>query len=247
MRKLGLWLGMLGLIALVAVPSSRFAQVSQAASMRHTAHQDMSPLWHLSSSLVPTPGAQVAHIDGILNLKMSGNGDLSGTTLHLSTGPTVPVTGSFTRTLTINMTINGMQAQGASTAISNNRITGEYFNASGGAIGFWVATAVKPNQAGTSYAFSSQITSGPDRGTTYDGTLVLWGDKYGGLLGWLTLKDGTVLNADGQDVNGNVNMLIIVRSGTPMAVSGTTVLGGNLRGTIEGPLAGDEGTWTGTH
>ena len=41
-----------------------------------------------------------------------------------------------------------------------------------------------------------------------------------------------------------MNMLIVVRTGTPMFVSGTTLAGGNLQGSISGPLAGDEGTWT---
>ncbi len=55
-----------------------------------------------------------------------------------------------------------------------------------------------------------------------------------------------MLPASGQDVNGNVNMQIVVRSGTPMFVSGTTLAGGNLQGTISGPLAGDQGSWTAT-
>ena len=55
-----------------------------------------------------------------------------------------------------------------------------------------------------------------------------------------------MLNVAGQSVNGNVNMLIVVRAGTPMFDSGTTAISGNLHGTIAGPLAGDEGTWTAT-
>jgi len=54
-----------------------------------------------------------------------------------------------------------------------------------------------------------------------------------------------VLRVDGQSVNGNVNMLIVVRAGTPVFASGTIVLGG-VKGTIAGPLAGDQGTWTAT-
>jgi hypothetical protein len=99
---------------------------------------------------------------------------------------------------------------------------------------------------GTRYAFSGSIVTGPSRGTAYDGSLELWGDTYGALLGWLTLRDGTVLNVAGQDVNGNVNMGVIVRTGTPFFASGTTVSTGSLHGTIAGPLAADQGTWTAT-
>jgi hypothetical protein len=41
-------------------------------------------------------------------------------------------------------------------------------------------------------------------------------------------------------------MLVVVRAGTPFIASGTTVLGGNLRGSLTGPLGGDQGTWTAT-
>ncbi len=65
------------------------------------------------------------------------------------------------------------------------------------------------------YAFASKISSGPDAGTQYNGTLDLLGDTYGGLIGWLRLPGGVVDPVSGQQVNGNLNMLIIVRSGTP--------------------------------
>jgi hypothetical protein len=237
------WLSAIAVLALVAVPAGGASQVSQAAGVRQGLHQT-GQWWHLSSSLVPSPGAQVAHVDGILKLSPNGSGDLGGSTLRLSTGPTVQVTGSLTRTLNLSMNVDGMQVQGESSAMSDNRISGEYHNASGGSIGFWVATAIKDNRAGARYTVTSRVASGPDKGTTYDGSLELWGDRYGGLLGWLTLKDGSVLNVSGQDVNGNLNMGVIVRSGTPMTLSGTTMVDGSLHGTVVGPLAGDEGDWT---
>jgi len=41
-------------------------------------------------------------------------------------------------------------------------------------------------------------------------------------------------------------MLVVVRPGTPLFALGTTTIGGALRGTIAGPLAGDLGSWTAT-
>jgi hypothetical protein len=66
------------------------------------------------------------------------------------------------------------------------------------------------------------------------------------LLGFLTLHDGTVLRVTGQNANGNVNMVIVVRAGTPLFVSGTATRAGTMRGSLAGPLSGDQGTWTAT-
>jgi hypothetical protein len=217
----------------------------QQAADHRVSTQASTQLYHFTSSLVPAVGAQVMHIDGIMTLQTGSSGSLSGSTLHLTTGPTIQVTGSYTRTLAIAMSTNGVDAAGMSTAISANRISG-VFAKNGGTIGFWVATAIAPDQVGTRYSFAGKINSGPDAGTTYDGSLQLFGDRYGGLVGFLTLQDGSVLQVSGQSVNGNVNMLIVVREGTPLFASGTTMLGGNLRGTIAGPLAGDDGGWTAT-
>ena len=141
---------------------------------------------------------------------------------------------------------NGQTFIGSSTAVGPNRISGLFGRTAAGGAGFWVATRVSSTQMGNQFAFNGTLSSGPDAHTVYSGTLELWGDTFGGLLGWLTQKGGTVLPASGQDVNGNVNMQIVVRSGTPMFVSGTTLAGGNLQGTISGPLAGDQGSWTAT-
>lgn len=208
-------------------------------------HAQPMALYHFSSSLVPAVGAELMHVDGIMTLMKGNDGNLNGSTLHLTTGPTIAVSGSYTRTLSIAFSANGVDMTGMSTAISPNRISGQFIK-NGGPIGFWVATTVTPDQAGTKYTFTSKVTSGPDRGTTYDGTLQIYGDKFGGLLGFLTLRDGTVLRVDGQDVNGNKNMTVVVREGTPMFISGTTMMDGSLRGTIAGPLAGDEGAWNAT-
>jgi len=91
------------------------------------------------------------------------------------------------------------------------------------------------------YAFDARLSSGPDAGTRYAGTLDLLGDTYGGLIGWLRLPGGTVYPVDGQQVNGNVNMLVIVRAGTPFFVVGTTG-GSAYRGNLAGPPAADQGT-----
>ncbi|GAC1402495.1 MAG: hypothetical protein NVSMB65_19590 [Chloroflexota bacterium] len=230
--------------ALVALPMGQsLAQSGRGVVVRSSPRAATTQMYHFTSSLVAATGAQVSHIDGILTLTTAANGSLQGSSLRLTTGSTVQVTGNYTRTLEIAMSVNGMDVTGSSTAISGNRISG-IFTKGGGTIGFWVATAIAPNRAGTKFMLAAKITSGPDAGTTYDGTLQLFGDKFGGLVGFLALKDGSVLRVNGQDVNGNVNMVIIVRAGTPLFISGTTVLGGNFRGSTVGPLAGDEGHWT---
>jgi len=235
------------LFALVALPAGQGLASGTGSIAQRTHTAAVMKLWHFTSSLVPSIGAQVTHIDGILVIPAANTPDLTSSTLHLTTGGTIQVTGSYTRTLSISMDANGMKVTGESTAISGNRISGVFTGANGGTIGFWVATAVTAARAGAKYALSADVTSGPDKGTSYDGTLTLYGDEYGGLVGSLALKDGNVLRVNGQDVNGNVNMLIIVREGTPMFVSGTTTANGSLRGTVAGPLAGDEGTWTASH
>jgi len=202
-------------------------------------------VYHFTGSLVASPGAQVSHVAGILSLQVAADGSLNGSTLRLTSGATVPVGGSGARGL-LAFDAEGLHLDGHSTAVSGNRLSGLFTNSAGGTDGFWVATRIAQGQAGTHYNFTGHIASGPDSGMTYAGTLELWGDSYGGLLGWLTLGGNTVLNLNGQSVNGNVNMLIVVRSGTPMFASGTTISGGNLQGTIAGPLAGDQGTWTAT-
>jgi hypothetical protein len=241
-------MGLAALLALMALPLGQsIASGSPTRAGAHRALQASTDQYHLSSSLVPGIGAQVMHIDGILTLMKGSGGALTGSTLRLSTGPTVQVTGTYTDTLAFAMDVNGVHAIGVSTAISLNRISGLYLKGTGGStVGFWVATLIAPARAGVKYTFSATVASGPDKGTSFKGSLELFGDRFGGLLGYLTLTDGTVLRVDGQDVNGNVNMSVIVREGTPMFVSGTTVLGGDLRGTVAGPLAGDEGTWTAT-
>lgn len=205
-----------------------------------------SGVYHFSGSLVASAGAQVSHVDGILTLQVGANGALGGSVLRLNTGETIPVGGSGAHGLALTLTAQGLGINGQSTAAGPNRLSGLFTNPAGGTNGFWVATRVAPAQMGVTYAFSSKIESGPDANTTYDGTLQLYGDTYGGLLGYLTLKDGTLLRVDGQSVNGNVNMLIVVRAGTPLFASGTMSLGGNFHGTIAGPLAGDQGSWTAT-
>jgi hypothetical protein len=202
-------------------------------------------VYHFVGSLVASAGEQVSHVEGILTVQVGTNGAFSGSTLRLTSGVTVTVTG-FTSQGRLFFDANGVHLRGQATAISINRISGLFTGSAGSTLGFWVATKIAPSQSGTNYTFAGHIASGPDRGLTYAGTVELWGDTYGGLLGWLRLADGTVLNVNGQSVNGNVNMLIIVRAGTPMFVTGTTIIGGNLRGTIAGPLAGDQGAWTAT-
>ena len=201
--------------------------------------------YHFVGSLVASAGAQVSHVEGILDLRVSSSGALSGSTLRLTSGPTISVSGAGSSGR-LSFVANGMQLNGSSSAVSLNRLSGLFTGANGSTLGFWVATRVAPGQMGTHYAFTGNIGSGPDAHLTYRGTLELWGDTYGGLLGWLTLDNGQRFNVSGQSVNGNVNMLVIVRTGTPFFGSGTTISGGNLRGTIAGPLAGDTGTWTAT-
>ncbi len=240
------YFGVGALVALLTLPIAHGSAQTVPRPAGQRAHAATMTPYHFTSSLVPSVGAQVTHIDGILMLNTAASGPLSGATLRLWSGngtSTLPVTGAYTRTLSIAMDVGGLHVMGQSSAISANRLTGVFVNASGGTIGFWVATAITDARAGAKYLFLSKITAGPDKGTSYDGALELWGDKYGGLLAWLTLKDGTLLRGDGQDVNGNVNMLLIVRAGTPMFVSGTTTVTGGLRGTLAGPLAGDEGGW----
>jgi hypothetical protein len=188
-------------------------------------------------------GQQVVHVEGILTVQVAADGSFTGSTLHLTSGVTTTVTG-FASQGRFFFDANGLHLRCQTTAVSINRNSGLFTGFGGNTLGFWVATRVAPSQNGTPRTFTGHILSGPDRGLTYAGTITLWGDTYGGLLGWLQLADGSVLNVNGQSVNGNVNMLIVVRSGTPMFVTGTTVLRGDLRGTIAGPLAGDEGTWT---
>jgi len=202
-------------------------------------------VYHFVGSLVASPGAQVSHVQGILSVTVGANGALTASTLRLTSGGTVPVSGLATKGQ-IAFDANGMHLNGQTTAVSSNRLSGLFTGPTGGTLGFWVATTIAQGQSGTHYTFTGNIASGPDAGTSYTGALELWGDTYGGLLGWLTLTNATVLNLNGQSVNGNVNMLIVVRTGTPMFTSGTTISGGNLRGTIAGPLAGDQGTWTAT-
>jgi hypothetical protein len=194
---------------------------------------------------VASSGAQVSHAEGILTLHVGPNGVLRVSNLRLTTGPTVPVTGQASAGR-LALTVNGVHLSGYSSAVASNRISGFFVGANGGTIGFWVATTFASGQHPALYAFSGHIASGPDKGMTWTGTLELWGDTYGGLIGWLGLSTGGVLNVGGQSVNGNVNMGIIVRAGTPFFASGTTISSGNMRGTIAGPLAGDEGTWTAT-
>ena len=205
-----------------------------------------SNVYHFSGSLVPSAGAQVSHVDGILTLRVAANGTLSGSLLRLNTGGTIPIGGSGAHGLVLSFDVLGLHLRGQSTAVGPNRISGLFMTPSGGTNGFWVATRVAQGQMGTRYRFSSRINRGPDRGTTYDGSLQLYGDTYGGLLGFLTVRDGALLRVDGQSVNGNINMLVVVRAGTPLFASGTTSLGGAFQGTIAGPLAGDQGTWTAT-
>jgi hypothetical protein len=200
-------------------------------------------VYHYVGSLVASAGAQVSHVNGILTLRVGADGTLSGSTLRLTTGITVAVSGLASQGR-LTFDANGMHLDGHSTAVGRNRVSGFYTGTTGGTIGFWVATKIARGQNGSLYAFTGNITSGPDKGTTYTGTLERWGDTFGGLLGWLRLTNGTILHVSGQSVNGNINMLIVVRTGTPFFASGTTILGGNLRGTIAGPLAGDEGAWT---
>jgi len=201
-------------------------------------------VYHFSGSLVPTLGAQVSHVDGILTLQVGPDGNLAGSALRLNTGGVVPMGGSGAHGLVLSFTALGLSLSGQSSAVAYNRLSGLFSAPNGGTNGFWVATRIAPAQQGVRYTFSGKVDSGPDAGTTYDGALELYGDTYGGLLGYLTLRDGTLLRVDGQSVNGNVNMLVVVRAGTPLFASGTMMLGGNLRGTIAGPLAGDQGSWT---
>jgi len=202
-------------------------------------------VYHFVGSLVASAGEQVSHVEGILSVQVAANGAFTGSTLRLTSGVTVTVAG-FSTPGRIFFDINSRHLRGETTAVSINRLSGLFVGPGGSTLGFWVATKIAPNQSGTHYIFSGHIDGGPDKGLTYAGTLELWGDTYGGLLGWLRLGDGTILNVNGQSVNGNVNMLIIVRTGTPMFVTGTSGIGGNLSGSIAGPLAGDQGLWTAT-
>ncbi len=203
-------------------------------------------VYHFSGSLVPSLSAQVSHVDGILTLQVGPDGNLAGSALRLNTGGAVPVGGSGAHGLVLSFTALGLSLSGQSSAVAYNRLSGLFNAPNGGTNGFWVATRIAAAQQGVRYTFSGKVDSGPDVGTTYDGALELYGDTCGGLLGYLTLRDGTLLRVDGQSVNGNVNMLVVVRAGTPLFASGTMMLGGNLRGTIAGPLAGDQGSWTAT-
>jgi hypothetical protein len=200
-------------------------------------------VYHMVGSLVASAGAQVSHVEGILTLQAGADGALAGSTLRPTSGATVSVSGAGNRGV-LAFDTGGLHFDGHSTAVDANRLSGLFTNSSGGTIGFWVATRIVPQQMGTHYTFTGKIQSGPDAGMSYAGSLELWGDTYGGLLGWLATGAGTTLNVAGQSVNGNVNMGIVVRTGTPMFVSGTTVAGGNLQGTVVGPLAGDQGLWT---
>ena len=201
--------------------------------------------YHFVGSLVASPGAQVSHVEGILTLQVGAGGSLSGSTLRLTSGGTIAITGAGNQGL-LGFNTSGMQFAGRSSAIGSNRLSGLFTGTDGATIGFWVATRIAQGQMGAHFTFTGTIASGPDSGMSYNGTLELWGDTYGGLEGWLTLTNNTVLTVSGQSVNGNVNMLVIVRSGTPLITSGTRDLAGNLHGAIVGPLAGDQGTWTAT-
>jgi len=202
-------------------------------------------VYHFTSSLVAGVGAQVSHADGILRLRVGITDNLNGSTLRLTTGSLVAVGGAASKGQ-IFMTVNGMHLDGVSTAVGPNRISGLYITHNGNTLGFWVATRIAPSQMGTRYTFVGRISTGPDSGLAYRGTLELWGDTFGGLLGWLTAAQGGLYTVSGNSVNGNVNMAIVVRAGTPLFVSGTTHGRNVLQGTIAGPLAGDTGTWTAT-
>lgn len=202
-------------------------------------------VYHFVGSLVASPGAQVSHVEGILSLQVAADGALTGSTLRLTSGTTIAVSGAGNRGL-LGFDTDGMHFSARSSAIGGNRTSGLFIASAGDTIGFWVATRVVQGQMGTKYTFTGHIASGPDAGMSYNGTLELWGDTFGGLIGWLTEGSGKVLTLSGQSVNGNVNMLVIVRSGTPFIASGTRDVSGNLRGTINGPLAGDQGTWAAT-
>jgi len=204
-----------------------------------------SGTYHFTGSLVASAGAQVSHVDGILLLKVGPDCSLAGTMLRQSSGAMLPIAGSGAHGLTLAFDADGLHLNGASTAVSANRVSGLFTNGSGGTMGFWVATLITPNQVDTRYAFTASISSGPDAGMAYRGTLELYGDTYGGLVGFLTLDSGSEYRVTGNSVNGNVNMSVVVRAGTPFFATGTEV-GGNLRGSVYGPLSGDQGTWTAT-
>ncbi len=203
-------------------------------------------LYHLSGSLVDGGGGQLRHVEGILTLRVAATGSLAGSTLRLATGVTVAVSGSGgPGSLSLSLAVGDTPLTGQSSVVSANRISGLFSGPAGGPVGFWVTTRVV-GQQGTRYTFGARVTSGPNAGLSYDGPLELFADAYGGLLGYLTLPDGRLLRVDGQSVNGVVNMLVVVRPGTPLFALGTTMIGGALRGTIAGPLAGDLGSWTAT-
>ncbi len=226
-----------------ALPSATASATSQSGAPHGVALR--AGTYHVVGSLVASAGAQVSHVEGILRVQIGGTGALTGSTLRLTSGVIVPVSGTGPLGQ-ITFDANGLHLVGRSTAVSANRLSGLFIGTNGTTLGFWVATRVAPGQMGTHYTFTGRIASGPDAHLTYRGTLELWGDTFGGLLGWLTLSNGTRFTISGQSVNGNVNMLVVVRTGTPLFASGTTVHGGALQGTIAGPLAGDAGTWTAT-
>jgi hypothetical protein len=207
----------------------------------------VSQTYHFVGSLLPHTGAPLFYVNGILTVAVEPQtGDFTGhAQLLLSDGKTVlhPVGWIQGTAMKLRAVDAGVVLNAHGAAVSANRYAGAFTRDAGEAtLGFWAAS-VATTPAVVHYAYTAQTSSGPDAGTRTVGTLDLLGDTYGGLIGWLRLPGGVVQPVNGQLVNGNINMLIVVRSGTPLFLVGTTA-GSGYRGELGGPLAGDGGTWS---
>ncbi len=208
---------------------------------------DGTQTFHFAGTLLPTVGAPLLHLNGILSLQPNpATGSFNNhATLLLSDGREfTSLSGSLHgKTLNLSFTDGKLQIIARGTVVGGNRISGVFIDQSGVQTqGFWAATRATTASL-VHYTYTSQTTAGPDAGHNLSGTLDVLGDTYGGLIGFLHVSGGTVYPVSGQLVNGTVNMQIIVRSGTPFFVVGAAS-GTGYSGDLAGPLAGDQGTWS---
>jgi len=233
----------LDLLARAGQPSGALLAPLTFPTRANTAAGAGPQTFHLAGTLLPRVGAPLAPLNGILYVQPSGTAGALRLTVSINQ-VLIPARGSLSNnTLTLRFTYNGLSVTGQALMVSGNRFAGALTQGQGGqTLGFWAATRATTADVVHS-PFSAQITTGPDRGTRYAGTLDLLSDAYGGLLGFLHLPDGTVDAVSGQQVNGNLNMQVIVRAGTPFFVVGTAAFHG-FSGALAGPLAGDRGSWT---
>ena len=239
-----------GASSTVAVGSATLASAATVApallSLRLAAPASRGT-FHFSGTLLPSVGASLVQFNGILRIRPDATGTFDGGSSTLSFDDGSAATGLQGTmngdALTFSFIYKGLRVAGQGRAISANRFAGVFSTASGSETrGFWAATRAITSMV-IPFAFSGQTTSGPDHGTAYQGTLDLLGDTYGGLIGFLRLPGGVTYPVSGQQVNGNLNMQVIVRTGTPFFVVGT-ISGGQYSGMLAGPLAGDSGTWS---